>query len=88
MSAELIFEEPPVQKTGPGADRDFRAWLSALRQHPGQWVKYPEPVYTAKGTNIRRGLYGVKPGEYEVRTARANSGRKSWLYACYVGGKS
>ena len=91
MSTDLIFEEPPATKRRGGrpvGQSPVGRWLSSLRDHPGQWVKYPEKVYAGTGTKIRCGShYGVSAGEFETRTVDA-CGQPGWLYARYVGGES
>lgn len=93
MSApDLIFEEPPSKTPGGGpvaGSSPFGLWLAALRDHPGQWAKYPEARYAGDATAVRNGgRYGVKAGEFETRTVGTGAGRRVWIYARYIGGES
>lgn len=87
---ELIFEEPPPPKSGrPGSG--IREWLDSLRQHPGQWAKFPTEVNGGIGGHVTAGsAYGVTAGEFEVTMRRAPEAGKyrAWLYARYIGGES
>ncbi len=84
---ELIFEEPPPQTRRRG-NSPVGLWLASLREHPGQWAKYPERVGTGTASNIKRGKgLGVTPGEFEVVT-RNQADDKCWMYARYAGGES
>lgn len=91
MSADLIFEDPPVVKIGRTAgETELGQWLAALRDHPGQWAKWPSPVVAATATFIRQGRRnGVAPGDYETRTVVIQGeASKRTMYARYVGGES
>lgn len=87
---DLIFEEPPTFRMGrPLGGSPFGQWLAALRDHPGQWAKFPEPRAAAVSTHVRRGdAYGVEAGEFETRTMSAGTPGRVWIYARYVGGES
>lgn len=89
MSDDLIFEEPPVLHGGGmvRGSSPMGQWLAALRQHPGQWAKFPEPKSATIATHIKRGTcYGVQHGEFETRTVKidGDSSRRTF-YARYVG---
>lgn len=91
MSGGLIFEEPPVIRGGgyPAGSSPLGQWLASLRDHPGQWAKWPEPRSATDATNIKRGIqYGVQAGEFEVRTTKIEGASKRTLYARYIGGES
>lgn len=91
MSAAIVFEDPPERNHGgPAAGQSaVGLWLAELRQHPNTWARYPALVWAASGTHIRRGgRYGVKPGEFEVRTVGQPDTYKVSLYARYIGGES
>ncbi len=89
-TTDLIFVDQPPTKAGRLADPNhpIRLWLDALRQHPGQWAKYPDPqpTRTACGTIKNGKAYGAQPGEFEAKTsaAGATNGRV-FIYARYVG---
>lgn len=72
MTDDLIFEEPPKPSHSPGVrqgNSPVGRWLASLRDHPGSWAKYPDPLSQGVGTTIRKGRgYGVEAGEFEVRT--------------------
>lgn len=85
MSGELIFEEPPGARGGRAGSSAIGQWLTSLREHPGQWVKFPAPQKSsASSGNIGRGRYGAAPGEFEASSRSAGDGT-FWLYARYVG---
>jgi len=91
MSAvELVFEEPPPVTRGRysrGAS-PLGMWLAALRDHPGEWAKYPEPVSPATPCDIRGGRnYGAVAGEFETRPVNITGSKplRVTLYARYVG---
>lgn len=87
---DLIFEAPSAAATGPNAISPVRAWLDRLRDHPGEWAKYPERVAPTTSANIKTGKYvGVKRGEFEavVRNGSGDPARFD-LFARYVGGES
>lgn len=78
-TTDLIFEEPPAKGGSLGH------WCNALREHPGQWAKYPEPTNSGNTSHIRKGkLRGIAAGEFEVRTVTIE-GSTVWLYARYIG---
>ena len=90
---ELIFEEPPVvDKTRNGAPSKYADWLNAVRQHPGVWVKWPDPFATkgsaySRANDIRAGkLSGCDLGEFDARGRTVDG--QFFLYVRYVGGAS
>ena len=89
MSDDLIFEEPPpiLRGAGNAGKSPLGLWLAALRQHPGQWARWPEPVWPTTSTDIRKGRSrAVEAGEFETRTVVIASGEKRvTLYVRYVG---
>ena len=90
---DLIFEEPPTRAHGGGGTYSpIRLWLNALRDHPGQWAKYPETVHASTRTFISQGTsYGVSEGEFEVcgRMDKSDPGKvRIHLYARFIGGES
>lgn len=90
-SNELLFEDVP-STTRPGIySTAVGNWLRQLREHPGQTVKFPEPVGAGVGTAIKKGLgYGAAEGEFTVATRKRDAagneteGGKVWLYATYA----
>lgn len=89
MSDDLIFEEPPTLHGGGmvRGSSPVGQWLNSLRDHPGQWAKFPEPKSATLASHIKRGsAYGVLPGEFEARTVKidGDTSRRT-LYARYVG---
>ena len=90
MSADLIFEDPPINGKGRNSQGQsaFGQWLNALRDHPGQWAKYPVIRSSSDAAHIRMGRYGAKRGEFEARTVTANQAGRAWIYARYIGGQS
>jgi hypothetical protein len=86
-TVELIFEEPPDDGRGhrPGKT-PVGQWLASLREHPGQWAKFPKEQMSGSAAGvIRRGQgYGVKKGEFEA-ASRSTTNKRFWLYARYVG---
>ena len=50
---DLVFQDPPESKRGrPDGTSPLGLWLTALRDHPGQWAVYPEPCLTSPVTAI------------------------------------
>jgi hypothetical protein len=69
----VVFEEPPPATRGTRQVSKFLPLLEAARQNPGKSVKISS-VNTSVATNIRKGKYqGVKEGEFEVVTRKAES---------------
>lgn len=92
---ELIREDPvPKRRVARSVPPSpITVWLHAIREHSGEWFRFPDPVHPSTATNIRRGAYaGAATGEFEAkcRGIRGSSdGRKvCTLYARYVGGQS
>ena len=87
-TTDLIFEEPPPTAAG-GVTRGqspLGLWLAALREHPGRWSKFPDPVGPSNGTTIRRGAgFGTEKGEFSIRTAKIDGSAKVTMFARYDG---
>ena len=87
-TTDLIFEDPPATTRGrPAGESPTGQWLASLREHPGQWAKFPTPILSnGVAQNIKKGKgYGAKPGEFEA-TVRSATNKRFDLYARYVGG--
>lgn len=86
----VIFEEPPPATRGSRQTSKFLPVLEAARQNPGKSVKIPS-VNTSVATNIRKGKYqGIKQGEFEVVTRKADSvdgKHRVDIYVKFKGGK-
>lgn len=91
-TTDLIFEEPPPKGRGPGrsaGDSPIGEWLASLREHPGEWSRFPDSVHPNAVTYITEGRkYGVRfAGEFEA-TGRKVVGsvmKRVDLYARYIG---
>ena len=87
-TTDLIFEDPPPAAGGRGRGGPLSAWLGRLRDHPNQWVKYPEPVSSGVASAIRSGQKaGIVAGEFEAatRSIRDSKPLRCDLYARYIG---
>ena len=75
------------QSAAAKARQPLSAWLDALREHPGKWAKWDEPLSNGIATNIRQGKRsGIEAGEFEVRTVGLHRpDRRVTIYARYVG---
>lgn len=90
---ELIREDPVPKPRVARSVSPIAVWLDAIREHPGEWFRFPDPVHPSTATNIRRGAYaGAATGEFEAKCRGIHvgpDGRKvCTLYARYVGGQS
>ena len=92
---ELIREDPvPKRRVARSVPPSpIAVWLDAIREHPGEWFRLPDPVSPSTATNIRRGAYAVAAaGEFEAMCRGIHVGpdgrRVCALYARYVGGQS
>ncbi len=88
---EIVFADPPPTKKGPGSrgQSPLGLWLAALRDHPGRWAEFPQPMSSTVATQIKQGKRcGVRPGEFEVTRRSTGDGKTYRLFARYVGGES
>ena len=59
MTAEIIWQTPPV-RTGRGrAPGAAAAFVAALKERPGEWAIYPNSDNSAMATTLKR-RYGVE----------------------------
>lgn len=87
-SPKLIFREPPAAAPR-GRTSPVNAWLGALKEHPGKWAEYPEPMMSSGiASTIRKGARnGIEAGEYEA-VCRPTTNKRHLLFARYVGDPS
>lgn len=90
---ELIREDPVPKPRVARSVSPIAVWLDAIREHPGEWFRFPDPVSPSTAANIHRGAYsGAAAGEFEARGRGIHVGsdgrRVCALYARYVGGQS
>lgn len=74
MSVEIIWEAPPPKQTAR------RLWLAALKEHPGQWAKWPRPTANGGTTWFKR--HGC---EVAMRMIAGSDPKRFDLYVRYVG---
>lgn len=90
MTTELTFEEPPEVDPRRGA---MRNWLTALREHPDRWAKYPltwktQGACAGTANRVLGGYLGGDPaGSFEVVTRKMAVGEYA-MFARYVGEQS
>lgn len=86
---DIVWEEPPADGRGPRQAGHLEPFAAALRDHPGQWARYPVAL-TEKSTSnaavrIKTGsaLSFGPAGAFEAVTRNVDGTRV--LYVRYVG---
>lgn len=80
----IKWEEPPMHNARRSSK--WPAIFDELRTRPREWALVQEDTTPSTVGNIKRGTYaGSNPGEFEARSVSAGDGKKSNVYARYVG---
>ena len=80
MNVETIWEAPPPKKTGRRLGGERARWLAVLKEHPGQWAKWPRPTANGATTWFRK--HGC---EVAMRMIAGSDPKRFDLYVRYVG---